>query len=82
MQSCPKCGRRMGTDWSAIVQILACSLLYCVFIVATRQAPASDWSVAGLLAYLLFLAATMWRGLVRRKERIEALRLDQTPVRH
>jgi len=76
MQNCPKCGRRIGVDWAAMVQILACGLLYCVFIVATRQAPASDWRVAGLLAYLLSVVATMWRWLVRRKERIEVLQLD------
>ena len=81
MPNCPKCGRRIGVDWAAIFQLLACSLLYCVFIVATKQGPASDWRAAGLLAYLLFLAAAMWRGLVRRKQRIEALHLDQTPVR-
>jgi hypothetical protein len=79
MQNSPNVDRKMAIDWAAMLQVVACSSLFCVFIVATKQAPASDWRVVGYFAYLLFLAASMWGQLFRRRRRIEGLHLNQTP---
>ena len=82
MQNSRNADRKMRVDWAAALQVVACSLLFCVFIVATKQAPASDWRVAGYLAYLAYLIAAMWRQLFPAKRPIEGLRLNgATPQR-
>jgi hypothetical protein len=77
MQRCPKCGYRDSVDWPAILSIAAVSFLYMVFMVAGDFVP-KGYRLLGLVAYLLFLAATAWRALRNSRDKREYLKLHSS----
>jgi hypothetical protein len=79
MQRCPKCGYREGTDWPGILWAVAFSVLYLVFIVVPDHLPKS-YRFAGLVAFLLFQAGTVWKARREKKYRDEYLRLNPGPA--
>jgi hypothetical protein len=79
MQKCPKCGYQERADWPAILWVVAFSVLYLVFIVLPVQVPKS-YRLAGLAAFLLFQAGTIWKTLRDKRFRDEYRKLNPTPT--
>jgi len=75
MQRCPKCGHRRGVDWPAVLWTVAFGILYLVFVVIPDHVPKS-YRLAGLAAYLLFMAGGVWKGFRDKRDRSEYLKLN------
>lgn len=79
MQRCPKCGYRDAVNWPMVFWVVAFGLLYIVFILTSDNAPRS-YRLAGLLAYLLFMAGTIWKNFREGRNRREYLKQHPSPT--
>ena len=71
MQRCPKCGYREKYDWPAILWIVG--ILYLVFI--STGAP-RGLRFTGLVAFLLFLVASVWNMIRNERNRRDYLKSE------
>lgn len=78
MQRCPKCGYRDAIDWPAILGFFAFAILYAVFLMAVEPSN-QNLRVVALAAWLVFLAAFLWREMRKRKDELEYFK-DHPPA--